>query len=100
MPLFGVLEDCREIVPELFGDASPSRVNVFDRRVAIRRSLCHRSTATRPRLKSCRSFVPGPSETQPLSQCCVDLSRIVGAESADHFDDERLVDRVQPSLDD
>ena len=47
MPLFGVLEDCREIVPELFGDASPSRLNVFDRRVAIRRFLCHRSIATR-----------------------------------------------------
>jgi hypothetical protein len=32
-------------VPELFRDASPSRVDVFDRRVAIRRFLCHRSAA-------------------------------------------------------
>jgi len=47
LPLPGVLDDGREIVPELFSDASPSRVNVFDRRVAIRRFLCHRSTTPR-----------------------------------------------------
>lgn len=47
LPLPGVLDDGREIVSKLFRDASPSRVNVFDRRVAIRRFLCHRS-ATPP----------------------------------------------------
>jgi hypothetical protein len=34
-------------VAELFSNSSPSRVNVFDRRVAIRRFLCHRSTTRR-----------------------------------------------------
>jgi hypothetical protein len=43
--------------------------------------------------------VPGPSEIQPLSQCYVDSFRIVGTEAADHFYDERFVDRVQPPLD-
>jgi hypothetical protein len=47
LPLPGVLDDGREIVSKLFRDASSSRVNVFDRRVAIRRFLCHRS-ATPP----------------------------------------------------
>jgi len=47
LPLFGVLEDYREIVPELFGGASSSRVNVFNRRVLIGRCLCHRSTVPR-----------------------------------------------------
>jgi site-specific DNA recombinase len=47
LSLFGVLDDGREIVAELFSNSSPSRVNVFDRRVAIRRFLCHRSTTPR-----------------------------------------------------
>ena len=45
LPIPGVLDDGREIVSKLFRDASSSRVNVFDRRVAIRRFLCHRSAA-------------------------------------------------------
>jgi len=47
LPIPGVLDDGREIVSKLFRDASSSRVNVFDRRVAIRGFLCHRS-ATPP----------------------------------------------------
>ena len=47
LPIPGVLDDGREIVSKLFRNSSPSRVNVFDRRVAIRRFLCHRS-ATPP----------------------------------------------------
>jgi hypothetical protein len=44
LPLLGVLDDGGEIVAELFSNSSPSRVNVCDRRVAIRRFLRHRST--------------------------------------------------------
>ena len=47
LPIPGVLDDGREIVSKLFRDASSSRVNVFDRRIAIRRFLRHRSTTSR-----------------------------------------------------
>jgi hypothetical protein len=36
LPLLGVLDDGREVMPELFRDASPSSVDIFDGRVAIR----------------------------------------------------------------